>query len=203
MRLIILMTCLFVANYSLAQQKGSFIKPLPHPERAVNDFGKFLTKAEDSVLENELVNYWQTSSNTIVIITLSTLTDPKTKKVYTIEETALQYFNQWGIGDSIKNNGVLIMASKQPREVRIEVGRGLTDILPNEFCKSVIDQKLVPAFKQGLFFKGFKEAADTIEQKLQQKKEAQVPLPINTNDSQSPAQKKETNSGTGIFLLVS
>ena len=102
MRILFILSFCLISIFSFAQHKktGSpFIKNLPVPHRAVNDFGKFLTVSEKEYLEKELVRYHKKSSNAIVIITLDSLTDPKTKKEYTIEETAFLYLNKWGIGE--------------------------------------------------------------------------------------------------------
>src|SRR4051812_28341651 len=133
MRYFFLLSFILLSAVSFAQKKEAspFIRPLPVPHRSVNDFGKFLDENERAWLEKELNNYHLKSGNAIVFISLDSLTDPKTKKQYTIEEAALLYFNKWGIGDSIKNNGVLLMASKQPRRVRIQVGTGLETVLTN------------------------------------------------------------------------
>ena len=132
----------------------------------MNDFGRFLTSNERTTLDIELKSYLKRTSNAIVIVTLDSLTDPKTKQEYTVEEAALLYFNTWGIGDSIKNNGVLLLASRKPRRVRIEVGKGLGAVLDDNFCQGVIDDNLVPAFKKGSFFTGFKEAITALENRL-------------------------------------
>jgi uncharacterized protein len=156
---------LFCSFFSFAQEKSSFVKKLPVPHRAVNDFGRFLTSSERTTLDMELKNYLKRTSNAIVIVTLDSLTDPKTKKEYSVEESAWLYFNTWGIGDSIKNNGVLLLASRKPRRVRIEVGKGLP-ALDDYFCQGVIDNNLVPAFKKGYYFTGFKEAITELEGRL-------------------------------------
>ncbi len=160
---------LLINVFSFAQNKktgDSFVKPLPVPHQAVNDFAKFLTSDERQWLENELRAYYTRTSNAIVIVTLDSLTDAKTKMAYTIEEAARMYFNTWGIGDSVKNNGVLIMVSRSPRRVRIEVGIGLEDILTDFACQAIIADVLVPNFKQGAFFQGMKESVRAIENKL-------------------------------------
>ena len=46
-----------------------------------------------------------------------------------IEDYANKLFRQYGIGDSKKNNGVLILLSIQDRKCRIEVGYGLEGTL--------------------------------------------------------------------------
>src|SRR5688572_15651875 len=108
MRFPLFIALVFCTIGVFAQKKKAppFIRPLPVPHRVVNDFGKFLDENESAWLEKELVNYHLRSGNAIVFISLDSLSDPKTEKQYTIEEAALLYFNNWGIGDSIKNNGV-------------------------------------------------------------------------------------------------
>jgi len=170
MRYILFLLFLLGSTFSFAQKKNTgapFIRPLPVPHHAVNDFVHFLTLEERTSLELELKEYNLRTGNAIVFISLDSLTDPKTKKQYTIDEVALLYFNKWGIGDSIKNNGVLLMMSKNPRRVRIEVGKGLETSLTNTICQQIIDDKLVPNFKKGTFYQGIKEAVAAIEQHLE------------------------------------
>jgi uncharacterized protein len=168
MRYFLIISLLLCSLGAFTQKKKAppFVRPLPVPHRAVNDFAKFINENERAWLEKELVSYHRRTGNAIVFISLDSLTDPNTKKQYTIEEAASLYFNTWGIGDSIKNNGVLLMASKSPRRVRIEVGKGLEAVLTNNVCQEIIDEKVVPDFKQGLFFNGIKEAVQAIENKL-------------------------------------
>jgi uncharacterized protein len=49
-----------------------------------------------------------------------------------VEDVAYQAFNQWGVGQKGKDNGVLLVLAKNERKVRIETGKGvggeLTDI---------------------------------------------------------------------------
>ena len=91
---------------SFAQEKRStFIKKQPLPMKVVNDFGKFLTKPEKGHLEKTLIALCERKGYSVVIITLPGLTDNKGTE-FTIEETAQPYFNRWGIGDNVKNDGL-------------------------------------------------------------------------------------------------
>lgn len=186
MRYLLILFLLLCNFFSFSQEKSSFVKKLPVPHRAVNDFGRFLTNSERTTLDIELKSYLKRTSNAIVIITLDSLTDPKTKKEYTVEEAAWLYFNTWGIGDSIKNNGVLLLASRKPRRVRIEVGKGLA-MLDDYFCQGVVDDSLVPAFKKGYFFTGFKAAIAALENR------------IDTPPPPEPAAKPASESFTTII----
>lgn len=169
MRYILFLCVLLCTTFSFAQKKKAaapFIRSLPVPHLAVNDFGHILTLNEKTSLEKELSAYKVRTGNALVFISLDSLTDPKSKNQYTIEEAASLYFNKWGIGDSIKNNGVLLIMSRSPRRVRIEVGKGLETVLTNPVCQQIIDDKLVPNFKKGSFYAGIKEAVEAIEHSL-------------------------------------
>jgi uncharacterized protein len=208
-----LLTLLIVLSsvFSFAQEKkavDSFVRSLPDSQRAVNDFAKFFTSDGRQWLENELTLYQERTSNAIVIITLDSLTDANSKKSYTIEEAALLYFNKWGIGDKVKNNGVLIMASRNERRVRIQVGKGFEGILTDFTCQVIIDGALVPNFKQGAFFKGMKEAVYAIENKLDK---PGLDIQSLVSPSSPPAQQQTdyesefhnvTSPGMGLKLAI-
>ena len=164
---IFLLLCSVLSFSQKIETANSFVRALPDTGKTVNDFGRFLTSDGRLWLENELAAYRQRTGNAIVIITLDSLTDPKTNKAYTIEQAALLYFNTWGIGDSKKNNGVLLMASRNPRRVRIQVGTGVQHVLTDHTCQAIVNETLVPNFKTGAFFKGVKEAVHVIENKLE------------------------------------
>lgn len=191
---IFLLLCSVLSFSQKKETENSFVKELPDAGKTVNDFGKFLTSDARLWLENELAAYRERTGNAIVIITLDSLTDPKTKKAYTIEQAALLYFNTWGVGDSKKNNGVLLMASRNPGRVRIQPGTGVQNVLTDHTCQAIVNETLVPNFKTGAFFKGVKEAVHAIENKLEnpaqivesapaaQSAQEQYTSPINDSD---------------------
>ena len=181
MRYIVAIFFLLCSVLSFSQKKGtenSFVKELPDAGKVVNDFGEFLTGDGRLWLENELTAWRERTGNAIVIITLDSLTDPQTKIAYTIEEAALLYFNTWGIGDSKKNNGVLLMASRNPRRIRIQPGAGVQHVLTDYACQVIVNETLVPNFKTGAFFNGVKEAVHAIENKLENPAQAVESTPV-------------------------
>jgi len=205
MRYLLIISLVFCSVGAFAQNKKvpPFVRPLPVPQQSVNDFSGFLSSSEKQWLEKELDNYNLQTGNAIAFVSLNTLTDPKTKKEYTIEEAANLYFNTLGMGDSIKNNGVLLMITKSPRRARIEVGKGLETVLTNSDCQTILDEKLVPNFKQQLFFTGIKETVEAIEHILDNAPAAAQSVssayaPQNDADDQ----KKEELSATGGFIVL-
>jgi uncharacterized protein len=166
MRTFLFVSLFLISNVLLAQRYSSFIKDLPAPARVVNDFGSFLSTSEENSLAKELNSYRKKSGNAIVIITLPTLTDHKTGTTWSVEETSLQYFSKWGIGDKNKNNGVLLLISKEPRHVRITTGTGVENKLPDNECQRIIDETIVPNFKSGKIYTGLREGVNDIEAAL-------------------------------------
>lgn len=207
MRYLLTLVILLCSIFSFSQKAiDAFVKLQPVPHKAVNDFDKFLTTSQRDSLEKELAEYRAETGNSIVFISLDSLTSRRTKKQYTIEEAALLYFNTWGIGDSIKNNGVLLMVSRKPRRIRIETGRKIDDILTNSICQTIIDDKLTPNFKQGTFYLGIKEAVKDIKQALNNPPapEAATPAVSTYTEDYDASQPINDWSGlvTGIGLLI-
>jgi uncharacterized protein len=74
----------------------------------------------------------------------------------------LELGRAWGIGQKDKNNGVLLIIAPNERKVSIEVGYGLEGALPDATAKSIIDQEILPYFKEGDYFGGAKFGVDAI-----------------------------------------
>jgi uncharacterized protein len=66
----------------------------------------------------------------------------------------LEISQHWGVGTKEKNNGVTIVFSKTLREVRISTGLGLEQKLTDAMCKKVIDELMIPRFKEGNYAQG-------------------------------------------------
>src|SRR6476659_1877451 len=143
---------LLLAKYGVAQK----IFDKPNPPRAVNDFGNFLEPFQREALEKKIRNYNDSTSSAIVIVTVPDL------QGYDIAELALKYLRQWGIGTKEKDNGVLILVSKAERKARIETGRGMEGVLPDILAKRIIDERMVPYFKENDYYRGFDNAIDAI-----------------------------------------
>jgi len=79
-----------------------------------------------------------------------------------IEQAAIQIFDQWKLGDAKKDNGVLILAAIQDRKMRIEVGQGLEGSIPDVIAKRIINEIMRPLFKSGNFDAGFKYAVQAV-----------------------------------------
>lgn len=63
-------------------------------------------------------------------------------------------FEQWGIGQSDKNNGLLILLVRDKRKINFITGYALEGVLTDLTCKSIQEEYMLPAFKKGEYDRG-------------------------------------------------
>ena len=119
------------------------------PTGHVNDLAGFLSQSEVVQLEQKLRTYRDTTSNVIAILTLESLQGES------VEYIAEQAFNTWKMWEGDRQNGVLVLASRQDRALRIEVGYGLEGAIPDILAGRVIREILTPGFQNGQFYRAF------------------------------------------------
>jgi uncharacterized protein len=71
-----------------------------------------------------------------------------------IEESAAELFEMWGIGKKDRDNGLLLLWSTGDRRVRVEVGYGLEGVLPDGKVGAILDAYVIPRFRSGEFDDG-------------------------------------------------
>jgi uncharacterized protein len=120
----------------------------------INQYPALLTTAQNKLLSDKIKQFKNSTGNVVVIITHNSLTDAVSKEEYSIEEAALHYFNNWKIGQKEKNNGILIFVAKDDRKVRITTGKGIEEILPADACQRIVNDDIVPKFKQQDYYSG-------------------------------------------------
>lgn len=126
---------------------------------ATRDDVVVLTKSERDALSDRLIAYDQATSNQIAIVIVQSLQGEP------IENVALEIGRSWGIGSS-KDNGILILFSYDDREVRIEVGYGLEGAVPDVVASGIIEQEMIPFFREGKYEAGFSAAVDALEKHI-------------------------------------
>jgi uncharacterized protein len=150
--LLIFCTLLHLQVFSAVNEKG-IIEPMSPPQM-VNDFAGMLNSSEKQLLEQKLLNYNDSTTTQIYIVTIDSLGD------YPIEEYALQVGRNWGIGQKETDNGVLILIAENDRSIDIEIGYGLESYVTDYDCKRIIDEIITPALREARYYDGM-EAATT------------------------------------------
>lgn len=149
-----LLSFLFVLSSCIAQQ----IPSRPTPPRLVNDFTNTLTKSQQYNLEQKLVAYNDTTSTQIAVVFVNDLQGT------TAADFAYQLGEKWGVGTK-DNNGVVILIKPKTNtkgEVFISVGYGLEPYIPDAMAKRIIENEMIPAFKNNDYYSGVNNAIDII-----------------------------------------
>jgi uncharacterized protein len=124
-------------------------REVPGYKGYVNDYASMMSAGVRAKLESELQAFNNSDSTQVAILTIDSLDgDP-------IEDFSIRVVDQWKIGQKDKDNGVLFLAVKNDRKMRIEVGRGLEHVLTDLAAGRIIDGVIAPRFKAGHFDEGF------------------------------------------------
>ena len=122
----------------------------------VNDYAGMISAPVKADLQTKLKQFETAESTQIVILTVQSLKgDP-------IEDFSIKVAEAWKIGQKGKDNGVLLIVSKDDHKVRIEVGYGLEGKLTDLMAGRIVRDEIVPAFKAGRFDEGFTKGVTAI-----------------------------------------
>jgi uncharacterized protein len=121
---------------------------VPALKARVNDYAGLLTPATVNRLEQALLDFEQSQSTQIVVLTVKSLEGES------LEDFSLQVAEAWKVGQKDLDNGAILLIAKNDRKIRIEVGYGLEGSLTDMLSGRIIRDEIVPAFKAGNFDQG-------------------------------------------------
>jgi len=122
---------------------------VPELRGYVNDYAGMISPSTGAQLAEKLKAFEESDSTQIVILTIPSLEGEP------IEDVGIKVAESWKIGQKGKDNGILLLVSKQERKMRIEVGRGLEGRLTDLTAGRIIDLVITPRFRAGDLDGGF------------------------------------------------
>jgi uncharacterized protein len=149
----------------------------------VNDFAGLMDAASTSDLETLIGGVEKGTGAEIAVVTIDSL------EGITIEEYAVELFEYWGIGKADEDNGILILVALLDREVRIEVGYGLEGVITDLEAGRIIDNIIVPNFKEENYNRGIYDAVVTISNQV-----------YGEEDLATMGEEQDTSSSSGSFF---
>ncbi len=136
------------------------IPPKPEKQTSVYDYVNLLNAIEKSQLEQKLIRYADSTSTQIVTVIISSTEGEN------INYLGAQWGQKWGIGQADEDNGILILLARDDRRIAINTGYGVEEFLTDLMSKRIIEQVIIPEFKQGDYYGGLDAGADAIFQVL-------------------------------------
>lgn len=125
------------------------------PKHLVTDEAQVLSEDQRNELETKLVAFSNFNGTQIVVLTQNGIKRE-------LNEYCTEIMNTWGIGQAHRNNGVLLFIDPQEHNTYLATGTGTEVWLPNNKAKQIIDNQLIPAFKEGNYYKGTQDALKVI-----------------------------------------
>ncbi|MBN2042067.1 MAG: TPM domain-containing protein [Spirochaetes bacterium] len=176
-----------LAIIALSISTSLFALEVPSLQGRVNDYAGMLSAHTARNLEGKLARLEETDSTQIVILTVPSLEGDA------LEDFSIRVAEKWKIGHEKADNGAILLISRDDRKVRIEVGYGLEGKLTDLMAGRIIDDIIVPGFRQGDFDGGVAKAVDAISAIVRGEFSAKDFPVVNTKD-------KKIFSGKYIFF---
>ncbi len=159
----------------------------PNPPRLVVDYANFLTPTEANNLEQKLLDFEKQTSNQILIVIVKSLEgNDKADFAYRVGQ-------EWGVGTKKFNNGIVLLVkpktNEEKGEVFIATGYGLEGAVPDAIAKRIVEVEIIPAFKQGAFYKGIDNAVNVL-------------ISLTKGEYTAESYAKKTNSNPKAYVVI-
>ncbi len=122
----------------------------------VVDAANILSAQTEQTLTGELAAFEAATKRQVVVVTVPDL------QGYAIDDYGTRLGRAWGIGQRGKNTGALLIVAPKERSVRIEVGYGLEGELTDAQASQIIQQSILPRFRQNDFNGGVSAGAAAV-----------------------------------------
>jgi uncharacterized protein len=164
------------------------VPPLRAP---VTDLTATLTPEQVARLDQQLRAFEAKKGSQIAVLIVPT-TQPEA-----IEQYSIRVAEAWKLGRRGVNDGALLLVAKDDRAVRIEVGYGLEGVLPDVLADRIVEQVIVPRFRDGDFFGGLTEGVTRMTALIEGE-----PLPEPTRGERSAPRGDPLGTTLPLLLLV-
>lgn len=117
----------------------------------VHDEAHVLSASTIDELELMLEKHEDSTSNQIAILIIPSLEGDN------LEEYSLRVaHDEWKLGTSGNDNGILLLVSVNEHKMRIEVGQGLEGVVPDAISSRIIRNEMAPFFRENNYDAGVK-----------------------------------------------
>lgn len=147
---------------------------IPTLDSPVVDTTGTLEVAQKQQLVQQALDLQQRKGSQLQVLIVAS-TQPET-----IEEYTQRVYDQWKLGRKGVDDGVLLVVAKDDRRVRIQPGYGLEGAIPDAIANRVIQEYLVPHFRQGDYAGGITDATAVLVKLIDGE---DLPAPVSDNGS--------------------
>ena len=128
----------------------------PQPARYFNDYAGLVSQEGAQRLDRKLEEFDGQTSNQIVVAIFPELPSPS------LEDFTIRTAQAWRVGRKKLDNGVILFVFVKDRALRLEVGYGLEGALPDATANRIIQDVIVPSFREGHPESGLEAGIDAV-----------------------------------------
>ncbi|WP_082592198.1 TPM domain-containing protein, partial [Stenotrophomonas nitritireducens] len=165
-----LLCCLMLVSAGSALAQA--LAPIPPLDSPVVDTTGTLDAAQRQALVQQALALQQRKGSQLQVLIVPS-TQPEDIAQYTT-----RVFDQWSIGRKGVDDGVLLVVARNDRRVRIEPGYGLEGAIPDAIANRVIQEYLVPRFRDNDYAGGITEATAALVKLVDGE---ELPAPVASN----------------------
>ncbi len=145
-----------LALFAIASVACAAVPKFPSLSGRVVDDAHVLSPTTVQKLDGELANLEAQTGRQLVVATVPDL------QGHEIEDYGYQLGRTWQLGKKGVNEGVILLVAPHEHKVRIEVGYGLEPLLTDALTSVILQQKILPQFKQGHMEQGVVDGAEAL-----------------------------------------
>ncbi|MBN2415576.1 TPM domain-containing protein [bacterium] len=116
---------------------------IPYLTGRITDTAGILSSGTKESLTALMKQHEDSTGNQIAVLTVPTIGSAS------IEDYALEVFEEWKLGQRGVDNGILIIVVPDDRKMRIEIGYGLEGVMTDGMAGEIIRTRMTPCFKNG------------------------------------------------------
>ncbi|MBU1348255.1 MAG: TPM domain-containing protein [Alphaproteobacteria bacterium] len=126
----------------------------------VVDQARIMQPETEAEVTAKLAQLEADTGDQFVVVTLESL------QGYEIEDFGYRLGRAWGIGQAENDSGVLLIVAPNERKVRLEVGYGLEPVLTDALSNQIIQNDILPPFREGGYARGINAGVDAVINQL-------------------------------------
>jgi uncharacterized protein len=131
---------------------------IPKLQARITDLAGVLTPEQAASLEEKLRQFEASDSTQIAVLIIPSLEGE------VLEDFSERVATAWRLGQKGRDNGALLLVAMKERRVRIEAGYGLEPTLTDIRSRRIIQDEILPAFKQQQYYEGIDAGVTAITQ---------------------------------------
>ncbi|RCS46304.1 TPM domain-containing protein [Bremerella cremea] len=152
----------------------------PGQREFVRDMAHMITPEDKKKIQEICDKLLTDKATPIIVITIESMAKYGGEGMR-IETFATLLFDQWGIGHQTINGkewntGIMLLVSRDDRKARIELGGGWGR-REDELCRQIMDEQIVPRFKQGDFSAGILAGVESLDKMARKLELPAAPVP--------------------------